>query len=197
MSISKPVGAPGCWGAKYQDGDRECGQCRFNDTCRPRMFEVLNESQASSYRAPPAPPPPPISPSYQSLPVYQSNKPTGVVPIPPRPVAVPVPAAPPQVPVRYASPSAQQPVPQPTYQQPQPYQHQYHNTGYSIPDPYHPNPTVPMHRPGAPGPAYYFTQYPDETVAARLTKNMMLRGLEAIFSELMYFFRHWTWPPRQ
>jgi len=107
--------------------------------------------------------------------------------------------APSPVPVRY-TPSAT-PAPQPTYQQPyqhhQHQQYQYHNTGYSIPDPYNPNPTVPMHRPGAAGPAYYFTQYPDETIAARLTKNMMLRGLEAIFGELMYFFRHWTWPPRQ
>jgi len=53
-----------------------------------------------------------------------------------------------------------------------------------------------MYRPGAPGPAFYFNQYPEESTAARLTKNVMLRGLEAVFNELMLFFRHWTWPPR-
>lgn len=197
MSISKPVAAPVCWGTKYQDGDRECGQCRFDDTCRVKMLEVLTQP-TSSYHPPPSPPPPPPNSSgYPFLPVYQPSKPTGIVPTPPKPPTAPISTTSP-APIRYTTPS----VPQPTYQPPVQYQtqqyqtpQQYHNVGYSIQDP--PNPISPIHRPGAPGPAYHFTQYPGETILARLTKNMVLRGLEAIFSELMYFFRHWTWPPKK
>jgi hypothetical protein len=54
-----------------------------------------------------------------------------------------------------------------------------------------------MYRPGAPGPAYYFNQYPEESVGARLTKNMFLRAMEALFKELASFFGNWTMPPRQ
>jgi hypothetical protein len=53
-----------------------------------------------------------------------------------------------------------------------------------------------MMRPGAPAPAYYFCQYPGESVLERLGKNMALRAAESVFGEVMFFFRHWTWPPR-
>lgn len=69
------------------------------------------------------------------------------------------------------------------------------NNSYYLQDPVKPHPGAPMHRPGAQSPSYYFTQYPGESIGERLTKNIVLRGLEAIFHELMQFFRHWTWPP--
>lgn len=185
MSISKPAGSPVCWGLKFQDGDRECDQCRWNDTCRSKMMEVMTSA------------PPPRAP-VMSLPMFGAPRgPTGTVPMPPpRPATLspfsappPPPAAPMVAQVRYP------PVPQPPPQQ-QYAQQQYTQQSYAIPDPYNPNPMAPMYRPGAQGPAYYFNQYPEEGVAARLTKNIFLRGLEAVFTELMFFFRHWTWPPR-
>jgi hypothetical protein len=193
MSTSKPASCHlNCWGLKYQDGDRECEQCRWNDTCRSRMFEV-----AASV---------PLRSPTVSLPVYQPRPvlapvgvPVGTVPMPPaRTTMTPTyspSAQPPAVQPRYTTPSAPTPPPPPQTGYPQQYP-QYHQTyqGYSIPNPHKPNPMEPMFRPGAQGPAYYFNQYPEESVGTRLTKNMLLRGLEAVFSELSYFFRHWTWP---
>lgn len=200
MSISKPPGCQlNCWGVKYQDGDRECEQCRWNDTCRPRMLEVLGNT--------------PLRAPTLSLPVYGQRP---VLAAPPSPTGIPMGTVP-MPPMRTShpptySPSAPQPVQQPTYVQQRPVpsppppptaypqyaqQTQYHQTyqAYSLPNPRNPDPMAPMFRPGAQGPAYYFNQYPEESVSARLTKNMLLRGLEAVFGELMHFFRHWTWPP--
>lgn len=174
--VTRPTGSPSCWGVQYSDADRECEQCPFKDTCRPT---TINRHAGAPVQirtmTPPTPPP------------------STMVPLPAKPYL----------------PTAQ-PVPQPVYrQQPQPPQQvqyaptQYTPTQYqqqqwhaSIPDPNNPSPMVPMARPGAVGPAYFFCQYPGETTAERLGKNMALRGAEAIFGELMFFFRHWTWPPR-
>lgn len=188
MTISKPAASPACWGLKYQDGDQECEQCPYNETCRSRVLEIAAATPARSST-------PSLTTPYKA-PV--SRTPTGVVPMPPRPAA----------PSSYAPPASQftaqlrySPVPTPSSppaspQQTQPSYSQYSAQGYSVPDPNRPNPASAMHRPGAQGPAYYFNQYPGEGVGVRLTKNMFLRGLEAIFEELKNFFRHWTWPPR-
>ena len=40
-----------------------------------------------------------------------------------------------------------------------------------------------------------FHQYPGETVAQRVGKNMLLRAFEAVFMELTRFFHFWPWPP--
>jgi hypothetical protein len=177
MTNIKPSAAPTCWGLKYQDGDEECRQCPYSDTCRSAMLDRLNR---------------PNPDSKLSLPVT-------TFPVPPRPSMASASA---QVSISarpYASTSHVQ-VAKPT----QPASPPVHQTqaytsaaGYSLPDANKPNPMLPMHRPGAPSPAYYFTQYPGESVGERLTKNVVLRGLEAVFSELMQFFRHWTWPPHQ
>ena len=192
MPIARPPGMPisldNCWGKKYQDGDPECRQCKFKDTCRPKMFESLSAM-------------PTRPPSHQSLPIFPSApatgypRPVGTVPMPPSPPSPPS-APPASVPVRNFSPSVPQPPPTyPVYDQQTQQTYQAQPQHYVLPNPHDPNPMAPMYRPGAPGPAYYFNQYPEESVAARLTKNVLLRGMEAIFSELMYFFRHWTWPP--
>lgn len=97
----------------------------------------------------------------------------------------------------YNSPTYQQPV-----QQQQPVPQQWHppppvQMAPTLPDPrVPPNPMEPMLRPGNFGPPYYFTQYPEEKVSTRLAKNMLLRGLEAIFRELANFFANFTWPKR-
>jgi hypothetical protein len=99
---------------------------------------------------------------------------------------------PPPVPVPVYKPPMQNQMIQ--YAAPAPVAVQQYNP--MIPDPNNPNPMMPMARPGASGPPYYFTQYPGESIPQRLGKNIALRGAEAIFAELMFFFRHWTWPPR-
>lgn len=184
----KPPGSPPCWGRTYQDGDAECRQCRYNSDCKMEMMEAVNKPGASlpiigtrPYAPPPAPSlalpapalpivPLPAKPFY--VPTAQSLPVPGKIPAPPTPV------------VTHQAPTA---VPAATYQNP---------AGYSIPNPTAaPNPMSSWFRPGAPGPAYHFTQYPAESVGTRLAKNVLLRAMEALFGELMQFFRHWTWPP--
>lgn len=195
MSAIKPSSAPLCWGQKYQDGDKECDQCMYADTCKSAMFLKLSGSSNSrpslpvlSSAAYPAPPKPPVQPPAPfNQPLYHN------------------------IPARTYSSSSQVPIAKtysssstPTYQTSQPSQPtyqtnnntpQYSNSNYSIPDPSKPpHPMNYMHRPGASGPGYFPVQYPNESIGERLTKNLLLRGLEAIFNELAQFFRHWTWP---
>lgn len=182
MYIPKPAGSPGCWSNKYQDGDRECEQCRFNDTCRPAMLQKVVSPPhslpvvASRNYTPPYPPPAPVfmTPPAQTM-VQLPAKP--YIPPPPAPVMVKQP----QITATQVTQQANQ--------------HYQQSTGYSLHNQQNPNPFVPLHRPGAPAPAYYITQYPGESVGSRIAKNAVLRAMEAIMYELMQFFRHWTWPP--
>ncbi len=175
---TRPPGAPGCWGKQYADNDRECDQCSFRSSCSQAVLQnniaAPTRTFLPTYSGPaPSPPTRPIIP--------QSIFRTPTVPQTPsyRPA---LPAPPPPAPVIQYQP-----------QSPQQYQPQLQA---SIPDPLNPNPYVPMMRPGAPGPAYYFCQYPGESFSTRLAKNMVLRASEAMLGEGMNFFRHWTWPPK-
>lgn len=190
----KPPAALDCWGLKYQDGDKECGQCKFNESCRPAMLNrIVNPSDQRTslpvlrnYSPSVSVPPPP--------PTYQQQS---MVPMPSRPYfpppanTIPLPRT-----VPLPSQPTQQAPQQQAHQAPQVPQYYQQSTGWSLPSNSNPNPMAPMFRPGAPSPAYYFTQYPTESVASRIGKNILLRAAEAIFGELMQFFRHWTWPPR-
>lgn len=185
---SPPYGAPSCWGSKYQDGDDECGQCKFNDTCRR---EVLRQVSTTPLRPTattvPFPSSPPVPMSTMFRPVVPPPPPaapplnTGFRPT--TPVYAPYPSAsqypPPQT---FQHPQNPQPQPQPVYHHP----HLPHQT---------PDPAAPWVRPGSAMPPYYFTQYPQETAAVRLGKNMILRAIAAIFAELLGFASQWTWPP--
>lgn len=181
MDHAKPPGSPPCWGRQYLDGDPECRQCRYQDSCKQEiLYRVSSGPATRSYAPPVAPrltlPPPPPSPTAASV----------VVPLPPKPYFAPPVSS---VPLpKTTTPSVPAPQQQPTYYQ--------QSTGYSLPNPTA-NPMGSWHRPGAPSPPYYFTQYPGESTGARLAKNVLLRALEALFAELMQFFRHWTWPPHQ
>lgn len=197
--LTKPAAAPPCWGAKYQDGDLECKQCKYSDTCRETVLQRIVNPQAQrtnlpvlrSYAPHPAPPPPP-SISFSAQP--QNT----VVPLPAKPYYPPpvssLPTPPKNVPFPSAPSSTTAPHVAPQAHQAQ--QYYQSSTGWSLPSNSNPNPMAPMFRPGAPAPAYYFTQYPGESVASRVGKNLLLRAAEAIFGELMQFFRHWTWPPK-
>jgi hypothetical protein len=181
LSIYPPAGSPSCWGQKYQDGDIECGQCRFNDTCRK---EVLRGSMNA---------PIPLSVSQVPFPsrpaTPQWPAPANVQAPSPTPAFRPAPPPPP------VAPQYQQPVPvsvAPLYHTG--YQPQYQHPGYALPLEV-PNPMQPWSRPGAAAPPYYFTQYPGETAVQRVTKNLILRAIAAITQELLGFFIQWTWPP--
>lgn len=183
MNLIKPVGSPPCWGETYQDGDEECRQCRYNSDCKMSVMEKVNRPGASlplirNY-APTTMMPPPAP--KLTLPPTST-----VVPLPPKPYIVP--------PVQTKPPVSNPPPPPPVSQQ---YTAGSNSVGaYSIPNTTTPSPFASWHRPGAPGPAYHFNQYPTEAVSTRLAKNAILRALEAILGELMQFFRHWTWPPK-
>jgi hypothetical protein len=173
--VARPYGSPGCWGQQFTDGDRECVQCVFRDTCRSACMERATQMPMAPVRPQPQP----------------------MVPLPARPyIGQPVVPPPPPVPQVYRAPTALAAAPP----QQQVVQYQQYATQQvqvaSLPDPNNPNPLVPMMRPGAMQPAYYFCQYPGETVFQRLAKNIGLRAAESMFGELMFFFRHWTWPPR-
>lgn len=164
---SRPPGCTlACWSWKYQDGDPECGQCPYRDSCRTA---VLWRSSQQPTVAPQSIVPLPSRPFIPHQPVAPTVYQPQNVYRPPAPVAAPTQT---QV-VQY-----QQPV-----QSAVPYSDAV------------PHPLSPWQRPGAPSPAYYFNQYPGESTPTRLGKNMVLRAAEGMFGELMYFFRHWTWPP--
>ena len=190
MSQMKPAAAPSCWGSKFQDGDDECRQCQYRDTCRPAVLNRMAAPIPTTYRPSlptyttvPLTPPPPPSPMF--------NPSTAVVPLPPRPYVAP-PAA--SIPLPPKMTTSSTPAPQPVQvHQPATY---FSSSGYSLPNTTNPNPLASMHRPGAPAPAYFFNQYPGEKASTRIVKNLLLRAAEAIFQELVMFFRHWTWPPR-
>ncbi len=176
--IQKPPNLPvqlTCWGQKYQDGDQECNQCAFKDSCRNAVLIQAASRPIQPAKVVPLPTTPLFHPHPAQpvvpQPTYRPNQPTALVPV--------------QVQQYPTYQPAPQPVPQPapTYMA-------------NIPDTNHPNPMAPMMRPGASGPPYYFTQYPGESVLQRLGKNMLLRGGATMFGELAYFFNHWTWPPR-
>lgn len=41
-----------------------------------------------------------------------------------------------------------------------------------------------------------FGQHPSETTGERLVKNIILKALEAVFTELARFFHFWPWPKK-
>lgn len=174
---TKPHGSPPCWGLQYEDHDPDCAQCPYKDSCRPEVFRRFAATPIKPPQSPISLTPPRSlfpSPPQTHLPVFRPPAPPWANPSAPAT----------QFPVPVAAPQWMAPAPQPVA------------PIVSFQDPRYPNPAAQMSRPGASGPPYYFTQYPGETTAQRLGKNVLLRGLEAIFGELMYFFKHWTWPPR-
>lgn len=173
----KPYGSPPCWGLKYQDGERECVQCSFKETCRPTVMAKLIPTSSLTQQPPalpqlpsfprslPAAPPPPPVPAYQSS-LF-------------RPQTAPAPQTQP-----YSIPT----------QAPPPQQNPYNTAQYPL-DHNNPNPWAAMFRPGSQAPPHYFIQHPGESTRERLLKNILLRLLEAVLQELAHFFRHWMWPP--
>ncbi len=169
-----PAGAPRCWGRQFQKQDKECNGCTFNYTCEGTFRQASVQAPQGpwqGYAQPPPPPPYGQQPYWQPPPPppnYRSLPVYGQQPQPPQQPWQPPP--PPQHTARGAAPPGYGGYPQPGYQQQPAY---------------------------APAPDQFqaiFGQYPGEDIAERLGKNIILRALEAIFSELTRFFHYWTWP---
>lgn len=181
MNYLRPSGSPPCWGQKYQEGEAECMQCDHRNSCQQEMIRMTTSNVSL-----------PVIRNYSPPITPQRTTPTTVVPLPSRPYyAPPAPTIPlPKPPTQstFSTTQLSNTAPQASYYQ--------SSTGHAIPNTTTPSPFAHWQRPGAPTPSYYFTQYPEENVSTRLIKNALLRALEAIFAELMQFFRHWTWPSK-
>jgi hypothetical protein len=205
LSVYPPQGAPSCWGQKYQDGDPECNQCRFNDSCKKEVLRAVVSAR---------PPDQQFQPSNQQVPFPRPGMSGGpTYPVPPpapppnpwaRPMTPPPPApAPPTV--QHSFYATQPPFqPPPSYQpapfQPAPPQQQYYQAQYPPHLPQSggvPDPSAPWMRPGSGHPPFYFTQYPGESTIERFGKNLLLRMLASVAQEVLGFFMQWTWPPGQ
>lgn len=211
-----PPGSPRCWGREYGynqslrtwegDSNVECRGCVFNMSCK-RTFQISQAPQAAGGVPAPLPPAP-----VALAPLAPVAAPAGWNPIaPPPPQIAPVPTqlspyyappppppVPPQpsyrnLPVYQPAPVA--PVPAPAWSQPPA---PPPPTAYQTVRPVAPQPITPQTHPGATAHAEpwqgIFGMYPQESAAERLGKNMILRALEAIFTELARFFHYFPWP---
>lgn len=190
LPILRPPASPSCWGKKYQDGDVECSQCSFNDTCKK---EVLRGAMYAPF---------PVQPVYtqQTVPFPRpvTNPPmqSYVAPLPQHPVTsygqnIARPAPIPQAPVPPPAYSYQAPPSYQNYQAPPSYQN-YQPLSLN---PYNPGPNAIWSRPGATAPPYHFNQHIGEGTTTRLGKNILLAALAALALELFNFFMHWAWAP--
>jgi len=172
----RPAGSPPCWGRQY-DGSgtstksgRECAGCPFNFSCKNAYDEAIGRQM--SYQPQGYVPtfnPPQYQPPYQQYPQYPQYQQQWQQPPTPPPVPPP--------------PQRQLPVWQPQQAQPPMWQPQQRA----------PVPLAPLTQQEQQFQGI-FGQYPGETVGERLGKNLILRMLEAFFSELARFFHFYTWP---
>lgn len=166
---NEPEGAPHCWGKQFQDGDDECSNCDYNSSCRPATLHQISVRRQTT------------TPTYVPPPSYQ---PTRFGPPPPPMMPQPSFPQPSQYP-RTTSPYPMSPPPQPMAPAMPPMNPQFAPPGWNTPIAYLP-------RPNPATPAWW--QYGGETTRSRLTKNVILSALQAIFAELLRFFTNWTWP---
>lgn len=167
---------PPCWGtSKYDNEDRECRFCGFQNTCREQALKTR----------------PPVTPAPQPVANYFSQYSA------PSSYAAPQPVAPPQtaqiVPIR---PAAAQSAPQvapvrqvqvaPVQQQqgPPPMADRYGQ--FQDPLFLTLKSTPPVLRP----------QFPEEGFAERIAKNMVLASAEAALGEVLLGLRQFLWTPR-
>lgn len=169
----RPAGSPPCWGRQY-DGSgnstksgRECAGCPFNFSCKNAYDEAMGRQMSYA----PTGYVPSYTPQYQYPYPQQYQQPWQQPPVPP-------PVPPPPVPQRHL------PVWQPQASPPAPMWQ---------PQARAPAPVVPLTQQEQQFQGI-FGQYPNETVGERLGKNLILRMLEAFFSELARFFHFYTWP---
>lgn len=165
---------PPCWGtSKYDNEDRECRGCGFQNTCR----DYIMKSKPSVTTPAPAP-----VASYfsQFTPQTQYATPQVVVPAPVAPVApqvIPVKPAPAQAP----TPVQARPAPQPV--------------GPVIEDRYGQF-QDPMFHALKSTPTVLRPQLPSENFAQRVAKNMLLASVESALGEMVLGVRQFLWTPK-
>src|SRR5512139_117416 len=123
--VTRPAAAPGCWGSKYQDGDIECSQCRYKDSCREEVLArtvsphrttlSVMRNYTPNVSVPPPPPPPTVN--------FASTQ-SAMVPLPSKPYYPPPVSHLPNPAVRVASPPLPTSAPQATTPQMNSAQHQ-------------------------------------------------------------------------
>ena len=170
---------PACWGtSKYDNEDRECRACGFQNTCRDQNIKLR-------------PAAPTVAPSYWTSQPQQSNQYTTSA------LATRTPA--------YLAQMNQQQTIQPTapsvqYQQVRPTTQQQQTT------PTQPQGAFvdrygqindPMFAAVKAIPPVVRQQQPGETFSERMAKNVMLATGEAVLSELLLSLRQFIWAPRR
>lgn len=182
---------PACWGSKYDSESRECRGCGWQNSCREHIIQ-LNLSRPTQQPAVQVTPGAPA----QALAQYPSFAPAPYTA--PVPVVQQAPAWPPPPPQQQA-PQVQQfrppppPAPAPVQQQAQ-YQHA----------PFIPPPAVGGY--GSIGdqmfnvigaiPAPVRPQYQGESFGARVVKNSLLSGVEAMVGQVLLGIRQFRWYPQ-
>lgn len=159
---------PPCWGSsKYDNEDRECRACGFQNSCRDHV--IKSKSVATPAPAPVA--------SYFSQ--FQPQPPQYAVPVQQTIV--------PHVPVQQVvqvRPATVQPAPVKSTQ-PQPVQDRYGQY------------TDPMFLTIKSTPSIMRPQLPTESFAQRVAKNMVLASAESALGELMLGVRQLLWAPNR
>ncbi len=172
----EPAGAPICWGRQYEDGNDECNNCKFSDSCRPaainRSSMRRNGVQQQSLPQPRISLP--VLPQQSYMPTPQFGVPQ--IPTLPQPSNYP----------RTVLPHS--PIPQMAQQG-----HPQSPVGFQPHAPASWNtPIAYLPKPNPANPSWW--QYSGETTSSRLGKNIVISALQAIFAELLRFFTNWTWP---
>jgi len=162
---------PPCWGtSKYDNEDRECRACGFQNTCRDQVLK----SRPSVV----TPAPTGVGSFFHQ---YQAPAAYTV----PQPMAVQSAPVPQQqfVKITPAAPQAAKPVVQ------VPQVGQFSDRFGQFQD--------PMFTTIKATPSIMRPQFPSETFATRVAKNMALAGLESAIGELFLGVRQFVWAPRR
>lgn len=162
---------PPCWGtSKYDNEDRECRACGFQNTCRDQVMK--NRPVAS------IPQPAPVASFFNQ---YQSPS-SYATPVQTTPQAfkITTPTTPAPAPIQFKPVTPNQP------QQPQPV---FTDRYGQIQD--------PMFTTIKSTPSVLRPQFPTETFPTRVAKNMFLAGVESALGELLLGVRQFVWAPRK
>jgi hypothetical protein len=162
---------PRCWGKSYEEGDRTCRGCGFQNSCKE---EIFRQSSMPRPIAPPYTAPAPTRPYAFPQPVTSSIQPYS-------------PQVPTYAPIARTAPVAQ-PAPVVPVAAPAPQQQPVHRYGW-LHDPLY----QMIH--SAPPPMR--TQMEGETFAGRVMKNTALAMLEKGVAELFLAIRQVIFAPRK
>lgn len=161
---------PPCWGtSKYDNEDRECRACGFQNTCRDQVIKLK----------PVTPAPVPVASFFNQ---YQTPTPYAAPQPAPQPAqqfvrVTPTPVQPAQVQMKPVVPATGQVQPA-----------QFNDRYGQFQD--------PMFNSIKATPSVLRPQFPNESFPTRVAKNMALAGLESAIGELLLGVRQFIWAPK-